>query len=324
MLVAVSDRRVHADLRDQGLAAVGPAPAPVLTVAEQQTMGATAQVSFAASPRVSVAAGVRGEVWRSERTPGDSIAGAPRVRYLLPRASVAYRATDALTLRGSLQSGHRTPTINEQYRDFRVGNVLTRGNPSLGSEESTGVEAAALFARGRGAARATAFYSLLDHAIVSVTLQPGATILRERQNAGRVRAAGIEFETDLRLTGAIALTGSVAFIDSVFTSGAGLDGLRVPQVPRLNASAGLRVNWRRLTGAAEWRYLARQFDDDRNQFALDPSSMIDARAAWSLRRGSEIFAALENVLDAEQDVGRTPLRTIGLPRTLRVGVRIQR
>jgi len=322
MLVAVSERHVHADLKDQGIAAV--APAPVLTGAEQQTMGATAQVSFAASPRVSVTAGVRGELWRSERAPWGRIASSPRVRYLLPRASVAYRATGALTLRGSLQSGHRTPTINEQYRDFRVGNVLTRGNPSLGSEESTGVEAAALFARGRGAARVTAFYSRLDHAIVSVTLQSGATILRQRQNAGRVRAAGIELETDLRLTGAIAVTGSVAFIDSVFTSGAGLDGLRVPQVPRLNASAGLRVNWKRLSGAAEWRYSARQFDDDRNQFALDPSSMIDARAAWSLRRRTEIFAALENVLDEEQDVGRTPLRTIGLPRTLRVGVRVQR
>jgi hypothetical protein len=35
-----------------------------------------------------------------------------------------------------------------------------------------------------------------------------------------------------------------------------------------------------------------------------------------------VFAAMENVLDDEQDVGRTPLRTIGLPRTTRVGVRL--
>ena len=319
MFLSVSDRHVHSDLRDQALAAV--VPAPVLIGAAQRTTGGTAQVSFAASPRVSLTAGVRGELWRPALANG---AGAPRVRYLLPRASVAYRATAALTLRGSLQSGHRTPTINEQYRDFRVGNVLTTGNPLLGSEESTGVEAAALFSRGAGAARLTGFYSRLDDAIVSVTLQSGATILRQRQNAGRVRASGIEFETDLRLTGALAVTGSVAFIDSIFTSGAGLDGLRVPQVPRLNASAGVRVNRARLTGAAEWRYLARQFDDDRNQFALDPSSRIDARAAWSLRRRAQVFAALENVLDEEQDVGRTPLRTIGLPRTLRVGVRILR
>jgi hypothetical protein len=31
---------------------------------------------------------------------------------------------------------------------------------------------------------------------------------------------------------------------------------------------------------------------------------------------------MENALDAEQDVGRTPLRTIGLPRTSRLGLRV--
>jgi hypothetical protein len=31
---------------------------------------------------------------------------------------------------------------------------------------------------------------------------------------------------------------------------------------------------------------------------------------------------VENLLDEEQDVGRTPLRTIGLPRTSRIGIRV--
>jgi hypothetical protein len=30
---------------------------------------------------------------------------------------------------------------------------------------------------------------------------------------------------------------------------------------------------------------------------------------------------VENMLDQEQDVGRTPIRTIGIPRTARVGLR---
>ena len=50
--------------------------------------------------------------------------------------------------------------------------------------------------------------------------------------------------------------------------------------------------------------------------------MADARAGWVVKRGLELFGAVENLLDDEQDVGRTPLRTIGLPRTARAGVRL--
>jgi len=107
----------------------------------------------------------------------------------------------------------------------------------------------------------------------------------------------------------------------VFTAGP-LDGLRVPQVPRAHHSLGARGSFGALRLSAEWRYIGPQFDDDRNAFELDRSSMVDARAGWMLRQGLELFAAVENVLDEEQDVGRTPLRTIGLPRTSRTGVRL--
>ena len=36
----------------------------------------------------------------------------------------------------------------------------------------------------------------------------------------------------------------------------------------------------------------------------------------------QVYAAVENLLDTEYDVGRTPVRTIGWPRTFRAGVRI--
>ncbi|HEV3486598.1 MAG TPA: TonB-dependent receptor, partial [Vicinamibacterales bacterium] len=147
-------------------------------------------------------------------------------------------------------------------------------------------------------------------------------ILRQRQNAGRIRAAGAELESDVRLTRHVGIGASLALIDSVFTEGADLVGLRVPQVPRVHASTGVRATSGALAASVEWRYISRQFDDDRNQFALEPSSMVDGRLGWRVRRGIELFAAVENVFDEEQDVGRTPLRTIGLPRTFRSGVRL--
>jgi outer membrane receptor protein involved in Fe transport len=241
---------------------------------------------------------------------------------LLPRASIAAQVTGAVSLRAAVHRAYRTPTINELYRPFRVGNVLTQANASLGPEESIGLEGSVLFRRGRTALRTIAFWTRLDDAVVNVTLSTSpALILRERQNAGRIRAAGLEFEADVRLTPQLAVTGAVALIDSVFVEGAGLDGLRVPQVPRWQVSAGLQGTWRRVSASLDWRFIGEQFDDDRNQLALDRSTMINARAGWRVRPAFDVFVALENAFDQEQDVGRTPLRTLGIPRTAHAGIR---
>ncbi len=92
-------------------------------------------------------------------------------------------------------------------------------------------------------------------------------------------------------------------------------------MPRWHHAVGGRGVIGAARWSAEWRFIDEQFDDDRNQFPLDESSMLDARLGWMLTRKIEIFGAIENVLDEEQDVGRTPIRTIGLPRTSRVGMR---
>jgi outer membrane receptor protein involved in Fe transport len=318
VFVSGSAREVRADLVDQPLPVAGPPAAAAR--ARQRSGGLVVQASFVPSPRVTLNGGLRSEVWTSRLLDR----GAEHtVGFLAPRATATFRATDRWLLRAAVQSGYRSPTINELYRPFRVGNVLTQANQALEPETSTGVEASALATFGRVTARATGFWTRMDDAIVNVTIAPTANpILRQRQNAGRIRASGAEFESELRVTHLVALTGAVAVIDSVFTEGVDLAGLRVPQVPRVHASAGLRATMAALTASADWRYISRQFDDDRNQFALGPSSMIDGRVAWRARRGVEVFAAVENAFDEQQDVGRTPLRTIGLPRTFRTGVRL--
>ena len=319
LLVSGAYRRVNADLLETPATAgaVG-----TLTPARQQTGAGTVQLSLQPADRISVGGGVRAEVWTSEQRS----TGADNTLWrVLPRASVAAQITESVSLRTAVHKAYRTPTINELYRPFRVGNILTQANASLGPEESFGVEGALLFRRSRTAARIIGFWTRLDDAVVNVTLPSiPSVIVRERQNAGRIRSEGIELEADLRLSTHLTFTSALAYIDSVFVEGAGLDGLRVPQVPKWQASTGIQGAWSGLTLSADWRFIGEQFDDDRNQFLLDESSMINARAGWRLRPSLELFAAIENALDEEQDVGRTPLRTIGLPRTARVGVRWSR
>jgi hypothetical protein len=48
----------------------------------------------------------------------------------------------------------------------------------------------------------------------------------------------------------------------------------------------------------------------------------DATVSRTIVRGVNAFLAVENILDEEFDTARTPIRSIGWPRTVRVGARI--
>ncbi len=101
----------------------------------------------------------------------------------------------------------------------------------------------------------------------------GPTIIRERQNAARIHAGGLEFEGEFRFAPGAALTAATSYTDSSFAAGP-LEGLRVPQVPRWHHALGARGSWGALRLSGEWRFIGQQFDDDQNAFVLDRSSMI--------------------------------------------------
>jgi hypothetical protein len=49
---------------------------------------------------------------------------------------------------------------------------------------------------------------------------------------------------------------------------------------------------------------------------------LDARASRQVSRRFEVFGAAENIGDNRCAAGLTPLKTVGPPRLLRVGIRI--
>ena len=304
-------RDVSADLFDQG----------ALIPAGQRAAGAGGQVVWQAGPRVTIGGGAHLEFWNSS---SDAVpeSDASEV-FLAPRANVSFRLSDAATLRATVFDAYRAPTINELYRSFRVGNVITQPDPLLQPERARGGEAALTYARPRWTARAVLFATALDGAIYSRTLEergPGNAILRRRSN-GDARAVGGELELDARPRDGVAIWTSLTAGASRFTSGQ-LDGNQLPQVPRAQAAAGIRVTGGRWLGSLDARYWARQFDDDANEIELDPATVFNALVSARFRR-AQLFASVENLFDVEVDAGRTPLRTLGQPRMWWVGIRLK-
>jgi outer membrane receptor protein involved in Fe transport len=247
-----------------------------------------------------------------------------------PRASLVYRAGEHVSVHMAAYRAFRAPTLNELYRGFRVGNVLTLANADLSAERLTGGEAGVRVdaADGLLAVRGTVYWSEVTRPVANVTLDVTPELItRRRANLGRIRARGVEVDVEARLGRRVALTGGYAFADSTvvkFEANPALVGLRVPQVPRHYGSFQLVYSgpWR-LTVAGLGRFSSEQFDDDLNRLPLAGFAVFDAMVSRPVARGVEAFVAAENVFDARYEVGKTPVTTIGPPTLVRAGLRLR-
>ena len=303
-----------------------PKNGPTLSGGEEETKAMYARATIVAADALSVELGGRADWWTS--TPDDTSLKQKDVAFFSPRASVAWRQ-GKYSIQGAVYHASRTPSLNELHRGFRAGNVNTLPNPDLKPERLTGVEAGVLMSAGKLSLRSTAFFNSLKDAIANITVsQTSTAITRIRGNSDRIQANGMEFEADARLTPTFSLNGTIVFTSSHFRGSVAtpaVEGNVVPQTPKLQGGFG--ITWadpRWVTAATQVRLSALQYDDDLNtpEFILKKYGVWDAQVSRTIAHLVNAFVAVENILDSEYDVARTPLRNIGWPRTARFGARI--
>ena len=255
--------------------------------------------------RVNLTAAIRGDSWRNSdptRTRSDTSWS--------PRVSALFRATDGLAFTAAAYRAFRAPTLNELYRSFRVGNVMTLANASLGPERMSGFEAGAR----SGPFRVTLFSMTITDTIANVTLATTPTLItRQRQNFGSSHSRGVEFEYSRVLPSGWSASAGYLLADAALSTHA-----RTPQVPRHQAS--LQFAYRSLAGV-QARWSSMQFDDDLNQFPLRSFVTIDLFGARPIASQLDATVAIENLFDRRVETGATPVITLGQPRAIRVGVR---
>jgi outer membrane cobalamin receptor len=292
LLLGADVRRASWDVQDQTLGGVY----------GQKTLGVTS--------RLDLLLGARADVWESART---------RTSFN-PRIGALFRATDAVTVRGSAYRGFRAPTLNELYRPFRVGNIETQADPDLREESLVGVEigtdvhsSSAVFLR------LNAFRNRIDGAVgnVSISTTP-QLITRRRANLDRVTADGFEAELRLRPLPRWELQASYLYTDSRVER----TGLRVPQVPLNQGGFGILFDGP-VSVLLQGRWAGDQFEDDLNQLPLRSYFVADLSLRKPLGHRLELFVSAENLLDEKVVTGRLPLATLGSPRLVQIGVLVR-
>jgi outer membrane receptor protein involved in Fe transport len=341
-LVAGVDAQEVRGVSKERVLTAGNVSATITAGGRQRRVGTFVEDIFRVRSHWTVMAGARFDHWRNFDAQSMRVALAPPGPTVVtpfadrtesafsPRISVLHQLSEKVSLTASAYRAFRAPTLNELYRPFRVGNVVTLSNDALRAERLTGGEAGAGVTsfRKRLGVRGILFWGEIVNPIANVTLkvQP-SLITRQRQNLGRTRSAGIELDAVARLGATVEISCGYEYVAATvlrFPANKALEGLWIPQVPRHDLTFQVRYsNPSRLTFGIQGRFVGAQFDDDLNQFRLGHYYSMDAIASHSMAHGVDIFVALENLLNQRYTVGLTPVATLGPPLLARFGVRLQ-
>ena len=244
-----------------------------------------------------------------------------------PRISLLKNFSHGTSLNASVYRAFRAPTLNELYRNFRVGNVLTLANPALSGEHLTGGEAGVsqLLLQNRLTVRGNFFWSDISDPVANVTLiTTPSLITRQKENLGVSQARGFELSGEMQVTSKVQVTAAYLFVNSIvlsYSANPALQGNFLPQVPQNQFSLQASYTEKMWTAGIQGRFLGNQFDDDQNLLPLGRAFSLDAQVSRKLGRGTSIFFAVQNLTNDRFGISATPVLTVGPPIFVRGGFR---
>jgi len=295
---------------------------------------------FKIGPRLFINAGTRFDHWRNYAglsgskplSTGTSTLNRFPSRHenvFSPRLSVLYKFSEHVAATALVTRAFRAPTLNELYRSFRVGSVVTLANEQLNAERMMGGEGGVRVVTLNGGAvlHASGFWNEVTGPIANITLLTTLSLItRQRQNLGRTQSRGLEIEADARMSRHWNLSAGYLFADATvvrFPANTALEGLLIPQVPRQQLTFQARyTNPATVTLGMQGRASSSQFDDDQNIFRLRQYFTLDTFVSRRLSHKVELFAAAENLFNQRYEIGKTPVTTLGPPILLRAGLRL--
>jgi outer membrane receptor protein involved in Fe transport len=315
----------------------------------QRSVGAFVQDLYTPTERATITLSMRLDNWRNYNghnnetnlpagTPGagnrpnledrDDTVGSPRVAAL-------YRLTPQVNVWGDYAYGFRAPTLNELYRQFRVGQRLTLANENLGPERLRSGEIGVNLALPRNLVlRETYFDNRMENPVSTIVRRDlnaaGNTV--QRTNLGRTRIHGFQTDADVQVSPVVKVSAGYLFNLAKVTENEidpTLVGNYLVQVPKNRGSVSIAYTDPKIANLSlALQFVGRQFDDEANTATvpgedapgLPAYTMVDFNAGRTITRNLDVFLAVQNMFNVEYIVQTAPT-TIGAPRLVSFGLR---
>ena len=218
------------------------------------------------------------------------------------RASLLVKLGSSFSLTGSYGEGIAQPTFFDLY-GFFPNNFL--GNPSLKPESSRGFEASLRFRRGPFDAFLTGYRQRLDDEIVDV-FDSNTFLFSTANRTQASRRSGIEATLGWQVGGKLRLSANYAYTNATQPD-ATLTEVHELRRPKHSGSLVLDGTSGRLNYGGSIAYVGKHFDQ-RDTLPFDRVTLgsywlTDARVAYAIQPGVELFARMTNALNQRyQDV----------------------
>jgi vitamin B12 transporter len=208
-----------------------------------------------------------------------------------------------------------------------VGNNTTQANGELKPEELYGAEIGWGGESGTLTWNMTGFYNELHDAVANVTIASSpAGVTFRRENAGDVKALGLEGDAAWRWTDALSLRAAFSITDArVHPDAANIQiaGNRPAQAPPVTITSG--VTWLPLTRLkldADLHWESARFEDDQNTMRLGSAFVLDLKGTYRVAGPLSAFVSVENATNANIATAQAADGTIsyGQPRVYEAGL----
>jgi vitamin B12 transporter len=213
------------------------------------------------------------------------------------RASLLARVGSGFSVAGSYGEGIAQPTFFDLY-GFFPNDFL--GNPSLKPESSRGFELSLRYRRGSFDASLTGYRQRLHDEIIDVF--DSKTFLFGTANRREIsHRSGLEATAGWRLGENLRLSANYAYLKSTQPDQATLTQVHELRRPKHSGSLALDGSSGRFSYGGSIAYVGKHFDQ-RDTFPFDRVALAsywlaDARAAYAIRPGIELFGRMSNALN---------------------------
>jgi outer membrane receptor protein involved in Fe transport len=255
-----------------------------------------------------------------------------------PRAAAIYHANSIVSVWGDIGSGFRAPTLNELYRRFSKGTVLTLPNNALGPERLLGGELGVNLAPTKNTtARITWFDNRINNPVSNVTISTvGANVTVQRTNLGQTMVQGLQMDAEYRINGHWRVAGGYLYDHATISdnpANPALVGKFLQEVPENRGTFRITYSDPKVASITFGiQAVGLQFDtgDDTNTRAVPGYSYpgLPAYATSELTitraigRNVDVFLAAQNLFGQEYIVATLPT-SIGSPTLVNAGVRVK-